>query len=455
MRNVDISKKPPIKPIIGTWYSGILLQVFICIVPSMVLLSLGDYGLASRVFYILFGLGLSRALIRKNAPEITCFIVACLPGLMLLRDFYYYSSVQVFLFLGVAIWAFYARADLQWMLKGKVVKGLLIFCVIYWLLSFALTGDYSMNLRVFELAFSALSVRLLSRYRKYLATAVAGLAISGFSIGLALSGEGGRLGMIRNDSASVGNPVTFGMPMALIVVLCLADGGRWLRLEASPIRRTALAIVASAFLLLSTSRGSWSVAAVGILIMLFASRRRFDVLRYVLVGSIGVAIWAHFADTSMIEKYIYKTFYSNEEWSEVNARVAQWEAFPKAFIDAPIVGFGPGSGKPVSTYYSGHQLIWHSLYLHMGIECGSVGLILLFIFLGTIISQDIHHLHQFHEIAPLLGIMGLITIAFSIPGIDGVCGLFLGMGLSGGSGSKYRIVRTLYTRTIRRRLVQR
>ena len=447
--------KPHVKPLVGAWYGGILVQVFVCIVPAMILLGLGNYSLASRIFYVSFGLGLSRLLIRKNAAEITCFIVACLPGLMLLRDFYYYSSVEVLLVLSVAIWGFYSREDLQWMLKGKLVKGLLLFITIYWILSFALTGDYSMNLRAFELVFSALSVRLLSRYRKYLATAIAGLAISGFAIGLALSGQGDRLGMVRNDSASVGNPVTFGMPMAMIVLLCLADGGRWLRLESSPVRRTALAVTAGAFLLLSTSRGSWSVTAVGILLMLFASRRRFDVLRYVLIGSVGVAIWAHFADTSIIEKYIYKTFYSQEEWSEVNARVAQWEAFPTAFMDAPIVGFGPGSGKAVSTYYSGHQLIWHSLYLHIGIECGSLGLILLVTFLGSIISKDIRHLHQFHEIAPLLGVMGFITIAFSIPGIDGVSGLFLGMGLSGGSGSKYRIVRTLYTRTIRRRLVQR
>jgi hypothetical protein len=362
----------------------------------MILLGTGNYAMGSRVFFAMLAIFISRSLIRKNAPELTCFVTACLPGMMLLRDFFYYSSVEVILLLSVATWGFYAREDFRWMLKPRYVKGLIAFVAIYWILSAVLTRDYSMNLRAFELTFAALGIRLLSRYRKFLATAIAGVAISGFSIGMALSGQGDRLGMVRNDAASVGNPVTFAMPMALIITLCLADGGRWLRLESSPLRRTALAVVAAAFLLLSTSRGSWSVTAVGILVMLFASRRRFDVLRYILVGSVGVAIWAHFADTSTIEKYIYKTFYSEEEWSEVNARVAQWEAFPRAYMDAPIVGFGPGSGKPVSTEYSGHQLIWHSLYLHIGIECGTVGLLALALFLGSIIGYDILLLDLFH-----------------------------------------------------------
>src|SRR6187455_2719754 len=151
MRNVHTSTKPHVKPLVGAWYGGILIQVFVCIVPAMILLGLGNYSLASSIFYASFGLGLSRLLIRKNAAEITCFIVSCLPGLMLLRDFYYYSSVEVLLVLSVAIWGFYSREDLQWMLKGKLVKGLLLFITIYWILSFALTGDYSMNLRAFEL----------------------------------------------------------------------------------------------------------------------------------------------------------------------------------------------------------------------------------------------------------------------------------------------------------------
>lgn len=429
------------------WEWSILIQVASCVVPSMLLLSLGNYALAGRTFYGLFGVLLVRLLIRQNPAEITSFIVGCLPLLMLLRDFFYYSSVEVLLALAVFVWAMWAHEDFEWLFNSRVVQGLLAFAVVYWVLSYARTGDYSENLRIFELAFSAISIRILSRYRKFLATALAGIAISGFTMGLALSGQGDRLGMIRTEDTRLGNPVTFGMPMALMVVLCLAEGGRWLKVSQSPFRRAMIAVIAGTLLLFSTSRGSWSVATACILTMLFFASRKTEIVRFLIIGAVGVSIWAHFADTSTLEKYIYKTFESEEEWSDINARVAQWESFPTAFVDSPIVGFGPGSGKGVSLKYSGHNLIWHSLYLHIGIECGSVGLLLLAIFLVSLIVNGFEHLRQYGEIAPLLGVVGFATIAGSIPAIDGMAGLFMGLSLSSGSAARYRIVRSMYMRT--------
>jgi O-antigen ligase len=367
---------------------------------------------------------------------------------MLLRDFFFYSSVEGLLGLAVGIWAFYGQEDFKWLFSSRIVQGLLAFVTIYWLVSFARTGDYSENLRAFELAFSAMGIRLLSKHRSYLATALCGIAISGFSIGLALAGQGDRLGMVRNDDTRLGNPVTFGVPMALILILCLAERGRWMALDLSALRRFSITAVAGAFLLLSTSRGSWSVAAACIVAMLFLAPRRAEIIRLLAVGTVAVAIWAHFADTSTLEKYIYKTFYSEEEWSSVNARVAQWESFPVAFADAPIIGFGPGSGKQVSRQYSGHNLIWHSLYMQIGIECGSIGLALLGLFLGALLYNGFRHLRNHREIAPLLGIIGFMAIAVSIPAVDGVCGLLLGFSLVGGDLPRFRIVRTVMTRTV-------
>ena len=240
---------------------SLLLQVALCIVPSMTLLGLGDYSLAAMVFYALFGLVLLGAVIRRDPVNVTVLTIGCLPALMLLRDYFYYSSVEGFLGLTVAIWAFYAQEDFKWLFSSHIVQGLMAFVTIYWMLSFAVTGDYSENLRGFELAFSAMGVRLLSRHRTYLATALSGIAISGFSIGLALAGQGDRLGMVRNEDTRLGNPVTFGVPMALILILCLAERGRWMKLDLSAFRRFSSTAIAGVFLLLSTSRGSWSVAA--------------------------------------------------------------------------------------------------------------------------------------------------------------------------------------------------
>ena len=430
------------------WQWSLLIQVATCLVPSMIFLGMGNYSLAALLFYSLFARA-ADTLAHPPEPGRNHMLRDCMPA--------GFDAVARLLLLQlrrsspgprVVIWAFYAREDFDWLFGSRVVQGLVAFATVYWLVSFARTGDYSENLRIFELAFSAMSIRLLSRYRKYLATALAGIAISGFTIGLALSGQGDRLGMVRNEDTRLGNPVTFGLPMALIVVLCLAESGRWMKLDLSPFRRACIAVIAGVFLLFSTSRGSWSVATSCILIMLFFAPRRTDVIRFLLLGAVGVSIWAHFADTSTLEKYIYKTFESEEEWSDVNARVAQWHSFPEAFVDSPIVGFGPGSGKGVSLHYSGHNLIWHSLYLHMGIECGSVGLLLLAIFLTSMIVNGFRHLHDYGEIPPLLGVVGFMAIAVSIPAIDGVSGLFLGMALSGGSAARYRVIRTMYLRTV-------
>jgi hypothetical protein len=426
----------------------LLLQVALCLVPSMTLLGMGNYSLAATTFYVLFGIVLVGALIRRRPADVTVLTIGCLPAMMLLRDFFFYSSVEALLGLAVGIWAIYGQEDFKWLFSSRVVQGLMAFVTIYWLVSFARTGDYSENLRAFELAFSAMGIRLLSRHRSYLATALCGIAISGFAIGLALAGQGDRLGMVRNEDTRLGNPVTFGVPMALILILCLAERGRWMTLDLSAFRRFSITAVAGVFLLLSTSRGSWTVAAACIVTMLFFAPRKLEIIRLLVIGAVAVAIWAHFADTSTLEKYIYKTFYSEEEWSSVNARVAQWESFPAAFADAPIIGFGPGSGKQVSRQYSGHNLIWHSLYMQIGIECGSIGLALLALFLGALLYNGFRHLHTHGEIAPLLGVIGFMTIAVSIPAVDGVCGLLLGFSLAGGNLSRFRIVRTVMIRTV-------
>ncbi len=430
---------------------SLLLQVAVCIVPSMTLLGMGSYSLAAITFYVLFGMVLLGAVIRRDPVDVTVLTLGCLPALMLLRDFFYYSSVEGLLGLAVGIWILYGQEDFKWLFASRVVQGLMAFVTVYWLLSFAITGDYSENLRAFELAFSAMGVRLLSRHRSYLATALSGIAISGFSIGLALSGQGDRLGMVRNDDTRLGNPVTFGVPMALILILCLAERGRWMKLDLSAFRRFSITAVAAVFLLLSTSRGSWTVAASCIVTMLFFAPRKLEIIRLLMIGTVAVSIWAHFADTSTLEKYIYKTFYSEEEWSTINARVAQWDSFPVAFADAPIIGFGPGSGKGVSLKYSGHNLIWHSLYMQIGIESGSIGLALLALFLGALLHNGFRHLRMHGEIAPLLGVVGFMAIAVSIPAMDGVSGLLLGFSLVGGSPSRFRIVRTVMTRTVRSR----
>ncbi len=417
-----------VPPAIDRW---LLVQIAICIIPAMTLLRLGFYTVGARCQYTLFFIALFETLLERNPAKVTSLVLGCMPALMLLRDFIRYNSVQILLAVAVCSWYFFEPTEWKRIFRSPLAKGLIAFSVVYWLLSFFITGDYNSNLRIFELTGSALGVFLLGRNRGHLATALSGVVITGFSMGLAMLGQGERLGMIRNEEGRFGNPVSFGLPMALIILLCLADEGRWLLLAKRALLRWSINVSAGIFVLLSTSRGSWSVVASGVACMLLLSRRRMRILGAILLVTAVLGAWVRFADPESVTKYFDKTFHSEEEWSNLNARVAQWEAFPAAFAYSPLWGFGPGLGRSVSTEYSGHNLIWHSIYLHFGIECGSIGLLLLATFLALLIRGSIIHLRRHGEVLPLVGIVGFIAIGFSVPAIDGVSGLFLGLSLLG------------------------
>ena len=92
--------------------------------------------------------------------------------------------------------------------------------------------------------------------------------------------------------------------------------------------------------------------------------------------------------------------------------------------------------------------------MQIGIECGSIGLALLALFLCAVLYNGFRHLRIHREIAPLLGAVGFMTIAVSIPAVDGVCGLLLGFSLVGGDLARFRIVRTVMTRTVPARVLK-
>jgi hypothetical protein len=422
---------------------AILAQITVCTIPPMALIAFSQLRAAGIYFFVLLLILLSYRLVRRDHKGMMSMIVGCMPVLMLLRNSLSYSSVELILGLGFVCWLVTDPIDVRRVFADRVVAYLSCFILLYWMVSFARTGDYSANLRSFELLLSALAIRLLGRYRSYLASAMIGLAVTTFAMGLAFARFGDRLGMAEIDGERIGNPISFGIPMALIFVLSLAENGRWLMLHEKPVLRIVTTVGAGILLLLSTSRGSWAVVVICLLVMIVGQKNRGTLIKYLAAGAIGISIWVYLADPAILDKYIYKTFQSSEYWSaDNNARVAQWESFPRAFSDSPVWGFGPGSGKAVSLQYSGHKLIWHALYLHMAIECGLIGVFLLAAFLLTIIVRSIRYIKLTGEFAPLLGIISFIVVACTIPAIDGASGLFLGFGLLSFETSGLWIVRT-------------
>lgn len=422
----------------------LLAQIAAASVPAMALLGIQQLTAAGLSFFLVFLLLISYHLLRRDHKSMMCVTIGCMPLLMLLRNSLSYNSVEIIVALCVAVWFIREPADLKRAFSSVLMVLFSVFVVVYWLLSFARTGDYSSNLRAFELLLTALGIRLLGRYRSYLGTAFLGIAISTFAMGLAFARYGDRLGTAEIDGEKMGNPISFGIPIALIFLLSLAERGRWLMLQGKTVPRVALNIGAGILLLLSTSRGSWAAVSCGLVVLLVGQRNRGRLIRYLGLIALAVTIWFNFVDSAILDKYIFKTFEDQNYWSaETNARVAQWEAFPRAFADSPVWGFGPGMGKAVSIQYSGHSLIWHALYLHITIECGSIGAALLAAFLLTIVVRSIQYARKTGELIPLLGIVGFIVVGCTIPAIDGASGLFLGCGLLSFETSRLFVTRSI------------
>jgi O-antigen ligase len=239
------------------------------------------------------------------------------------------------------------------------------------------------------------------------------------------------LGTGTVDDYSIGNPITLGLSSALVFILSVADRGRWLLLQSRPVWRGIINAAVGALLILSTSRGSWIVAGVAVIvILLFNKNARTPLL--VSIGLLALVLVALLqTDRGPIVAHFFDQAFAGDESlaKRTTGRADQWKSFPSVFDDSPLWGFGPGFGKQASLRYTTEGKPWHSLYLGIGAEMGLFGLVALALLLGTAIRKGILHYRTCGEMAPLLGVICFMLIGVSVSGIDGTSGLFLGLSL--------------------------
>jgi O-antigen ligase len=284
-------------------------------------------------------------------------------------------------------------------------------------------------MRLLEYMLSSTAVYLLAHRRSWLATTLVGLGISSTVLAVTLLPYGERLGAASIDGMDVGNPILMGIPSAAVLLLALADQGRWLLLENRPFGRSILALLAGEWLVLSGSRGSWAVTIVGIVLMLlFSKLSRKQVLAGIAILSVVTVLVLSSNRGAKIQKVFEKTVDSDRSLkNRTSFRSVQWAAMPDVFSASPIWGWGPGSGKDVAFLYTRRHLAWHALYLQVIGETGLLGLIPLLCILGSLLCRGIAHLRRWGEITPLIGIVAYMTIGMSVSGFDAVSGIFLGL----------------------------
>jgi O-antigen ligase len=367
---------------------------------------------------------------RRDRYQLVSVTIGCIPVIVLLRGLAFYHGITTLLVIEVLIWCFMGSAEIKKVAKDVVWVGLLLSCIAYWWISFIRTGDYYSNSRVLDFGLAVTAIYLLAQSRIYLASAFVGIALSttAFAVGL-LPIASERLGMARIDGIEIGNPVLLGVPAAFVVLLCFAENGRWLLLEHKPVWRMIICIVSGQWLILSGSRGSWTVAILGLfLILIFGKQDRKPILL-----ALGVALLAALAMLStergsqVLYQYDRSVDGDRSLANRTSGRSLQWEALPKVFVESPLWGWGPGSGREVVETYTGHSLEWHALYLQIIAETGLIGFYIFLGFLGIFFYRSILHLRRYGEIAPIIGLISFMTLGLSVQALDAFSGVLVGM----------------------------
>lgn len=418
----------------------ILAQLALSVLPAMALVGRGQPSLGARWLFLSLLALLAWHALTRNPVSYLALLTGAVPAAMMLRDYFYFNSVTAMLMAGVVLWLV-VRGD--GILANRALLLFLSAAFLYWWISWLRTDVYSTNFRVLELAMSAAGVYLLGSYRSYLATALVGIGLSTAAVGLALAPYGDRLGMAHFGESSMGNPITLGLPAALVVLLAVARGGEWLLAGNRPVLRTALLAAAGVCLLLSTSRGSWLVALAGLGVVFVAARGRRLALAASLLPLAVVALLVMSSSRGeSIGQYFLRAFAPGRTLAQrTTGRYNQWVAMPRIVAESPVWGHGPGSGVDTNARFTGSRKAWHSLYLQMLVETGAIGFLLLLLLFGGLLAGGMRHLRVTGDPIPLCGALCFMTIAISVSGLDAISGVFLGLGFLGSRFSGMWMVR--------------
>jgi O-antigen ligase len=410
----------------------VFAHLCVCVIPAMVPLDFGMPLLGAQYLAGSLFLFLGYHFIKRDRYRYMSLLVGAGPALSLMRGVFFYDSIFVFLFVGIALWAYCALKEVRFVMRDPIWAPLAFLCVLYWILSVVLKGNFGANLRALEFIFATAGLCLLANRRSYLATGLIGIGISATAYAIAMLPYGVRLGEGELDNGqTIGNPVLLGVPAALVVLLALTDRGRFLLLESKATARLILCMVVGQWLILSGSRGSWLVTITCLLIVLaYGKTSRKTILIAIAIGCVATAFVLSTDQGAHITTVFTKTVDSNRSLANrTSGRSSMWEALPRVFAASPVWGWGPGSAADADFMYTHRHLLFHSLYEQIIAECGLLGFIPMVIILFATLRRAIGHYRRYGELVPLVGIVGFMLIGVSVTAFDFVSGVYLGLAL--------------------------
>jgi O-antigen ligase len=428
----------------------VLGLVAVCAVPVVLLLGLGRVELAARCFWGMLGLvGLGLVLAGRPWLMLAC-CVGLLPLVNLLRGLGGAPYNVPMLVLGVALLHCLVRGGgvlaRVWR-THRLVRWLWLLLGLYYGLSLVNSGQYTRNLRMFEMLLALVAVLVLGQSRSLLAGAFCGLVVTGLGVGVSLlpqTGSLGRLGQLSVADQTLGNPVQLGMVLAVGLLGLVLDRGWWLGLERSGTIRWTLMGAVSALLLLTTSRAAWLVSLAGLGSALLWGRRQRGRLMVALLLATAVGGAAWFSPLGgWLEAGMGRTFGAERSWRQRSSgRTDQWQVSYRAVTATPerlLVGYGPGLGPLVYARYSeqledvrygvGQAASLHSWYMQVLVETGLVGLTVWMLWLGLGAVAVWRASRAMDRLLPWACFLGYALLITTVSGHDTMAGAALGLGL--------------------------
>ena len=373
---------------------GLLAQLAGCVLPAMAAVFVAKPLLGAQYTLASLLAVLGYHVVRRDRFAFGCIVLGSLPVLALMRGLFFYYGEVALLGGTCLMWLALSPERLVHLWRDQAWRWMTVGLLVFWWLSMLMTGSYATNLRSFEVILGSACVVLVAERRSYLATALVGMVMSAAALGFGLLPYGDRLGQGVVGETSIGNPILLGMPCALLVVISLADSGRWMLVERRLVLRIVLCLTMAELLILSGSRGSWVAALSGLdgADGLQPARSQDSA-----GGAWRASRWSPCSGSRLAEdkrspQQFEKTVDSDRTLANrTSGRSVQWSVIPQVFAESPIWGWGPGSGKDVAAIYTGRHLGWHALYLQMIGETGLIGTSLLFVFLGALVLRGVRH----------------------------------------------------------------
>lgn len=209
-----------------------------------------------------------------------------------------------------------------------------------------------------------------------------------FSIG-ALGAKRGLYGLVKGGARFYDGPGGFmsdnntfalalNMILPLLVGIFIVEKEKVLRIAAA-----AMAVLCTATILFTFSRGGLLTLAAIVPLLVWRSRHRLAVTSVLVLTLAGVFFLTRDGFT---ESYINRaeSISSYEQDGSVRGRFNAWETSWRVFLDYPVTGVGPNNLEVVHRSYSPEPdrfRVSHNVYLQILSECGLPALLL---FLGAL-----------------------------------------------------------------------